>query len=96
MSQLFPDFAAASTHAREFAASSNQVVAVFPEEDQWAVQPLDDNPTDWMTLIKDEHTGLESHSIEAFFEYEAANDDSFAYRLAPVGAFPFSAERPAK
>ena len=78
MSQLFPDFAAASTHAREFAASSNQVVAVFSAEYQWAVQPLSDNPTDWMTFIKDEHAGLESHSIEAFFEYEAANDDSFA------------------
>jgi len=77
MSQLFPNFAAASEHAREFAASSNQVVGVFSEEDQWAVQPLDENPDDWMTLIKDEHIGLESHSVEAFFEYEAANDDSF-------------------
>ena len=78
MSQLFPNFTAASAHAREFAASSNQVVGVFPEDDQWAVQPMDENPADWMTFIKDEHAGLESHSIEVFFEYEAANDDSFA------------------
>jgi hypothetical protein len=78
VSALFQNFAAASAHAREHAASSNQVIRVYPEEDQWAVQPLDEDPTYWMAVIQDEYPGLESHSIEAFLEYEAANDETFA------------------
>jgi hypothetical protein len=77
MSALFRDFAAASMHARELAVSSYRVVGVFSDDGQWIIQPLDEDPVDWMKLIRHEHLGLESHSIDSFFEYQAANDASF-------------------
>ena len=78
MSHLFPNFATASAHARDLAISSNQVVEVLSDEDQWAVHPMVDDPTEWLNLIQDEYADQEPDlTIERFLEYEATNDDSF-------------------
>jgi hypothetical protein len=77
MNELFKDFPTASTHARKFAASSNQVIGVFREEDNWLVQPLDEDPSYWMNLIECKQSVLDFYSFEDLHQYGTANDESF-------------------
>lgn len=80
MTEFFKQFADASAYARECAWRSEQVVSVvqlagaLPEEEHWAVQPVDEDPNSWLRLLEQSDVPVESHSIDAFLEYEVAND----------------------